>query len=134
MARTTREKEAISTLRAAIKKNSLDGWKPKLTGRGKRFAGQTVYKTKEIQLSTKWLAKASTTTELINDTIFHEVAHALTPGDNHGPLWRETFTRLTGKKPRLHTMNKKTFTWQAVGRLHIVGKSYVYVRDVRKRP
>jgi predicted SprT family Zn-dependent metalloprotease len=35
----------------------------------------------------------------VRDTILHEIAHALTPGDNHGARWKAMCLRI-GAKPR----------------------------------
>jgi predicted SprT family Zn-dependent metalloprotease len=35
----------------------------------------------------------------VRDTILHEIAHALAPGDGHGPKWRMTCLRI-GARPK----------------------------------
>jgi hypothetical protein len=105
--RTQKEKDAVSMLKKAIKEHKLIDWKTKINGRGKKFAARCVYKTKTIEYSTKWLADPTTTEALINDTILHEIAHALTPGDGHGQLWKDTLVRIGGV-PRRHALNKRT--------------------------
>ena len=39
----------------------------------------------------------------MRDTILHEVAHALTPGDNHGPLWRRVCRQIGARPERCYT-------------------------------
>jgi predicted SprT family Zn-dependent metalloprotease len=37
------------------------------------------------------------------DTILHEIAHALTPGDGHGPAWKAACLRIGAKPVRCYT-------------------------------
>jgi predicted SprT family Zn-dependent metalloprotease len=39
----------------------------------------------------------------VRDTILHEIAHALTPDDHHGPRWRAMCLRLGAKPKRCYT-------------------------------
>lgn len=39
----------------------------------------------------------------VRDTILHEVAHALCPGDKHGPRWRATCARIGATPKRCYT-------------------------------
>lgn len=51
------------------------------------IAGQCNYTQKKIVLSLE-LTALNTESE-VKDTIIHEIAHALTPGDGHGKKWKE---------------------------------------------
>ena len=120
---TEREQNALKELHSTIKSHKLDGWKARLNGRLQRAAAHTIYKTKTIELSAAYLARDSTTDSLITDMILHEIAHALTPGDGHGDLWRDMFRNLTGgKTPRLHAMNKRTHYCRECGATSSSGK------------
>jgi predicted SprT family Zn-dependent metalloprotease len=39
----------------------------------------------------------------VRDTILHEIAHALTPGENHGAKWRAMCRRIGAKPERCYT-------------------------------
>jgi len=39
--------------------------------------------------------------EVVRDTILHEIAHALTPGDGHGTSWRAACRRIGARPERL---------------------------------
>jgi predicted SprT family Zn-dependent metalloprotease len=39
----------------------------------------------------------------VRDTILHEIAHALTPGDNHGAKWKAMCRRIGAKPQRCYT-------------------------------
>ena len=40
----------------------------------------------------------------VRDTVIHEVAHALTPGHDHGPVWRQAALDLGGSGRRTHSV------------------------------
>ena len=42
----------------------------------------------------------------VRDTILHEIAHALTPGDNHGPKWKAMCRRIGAKPLRCYTQDE----------------------------
>lgn len=81
--RTFAKKKAIEVL----KENGLyeKGWRFEWNRR-KKALGICSYKKKTIELS-EILTPTQTVDDVI-DTILHEVAHALTPGDGHGPKWK----------------------------------------------
>jgi hypothetical protein len=62
------------------------GWRFKWN-RGKRLVGLCSYKDKTIQVSSLFVNNNENVEEFI-DTLLHEIAHALTPGEKHGHLWK----------------------------------------------
>lgn len=86
----------LVTLPAELRER-LSGWK--LTfNRRKRASGLCDYGKREVQLSVYALEVA--TPEQVLNTIRHEFAHALTPGDKHGARWRSMFIQLGGDGQR----------------------------------
>ena len=76
------EKLAVSLMQ----KHGLHNWSFKFDRAKWRF-GCCNYTKKQISLS-HYLTELNPE-KLVKDTILHEIAHALTPGDGHGPLWRQ---------------------------------------------
>jgi predicted SprT family Zn-dependent metalloprotease len=68
-------------------------WPLKWSSR-KTALGHCVYQPSAIFLSTIYINAAQTTIESVTETILHEIAHALTPGDGHGKLWKATALRI----------------------------------------
>ena len=62
-----------------------EGWVFQFDGAKRRF-GQCRYRTKTISLSEPLTLLNQK--EKVTDTILHEIAHALTQGAHHGPVWK----------------------------------------------
>ena len=77
-------------------KLGLGDWTLKWDNRKRRF-GACYYGDKAIVMS-RPMTLASTPDQ-IEDTFFHEVAHALTPGRGHGPEWQAMAVKL-GATPK----------------------------------
>ena len=77
-------------------KHGLADWVFKFDNAKRRF-GCCNYTTKTISLS-KHLCRLNSESEIV-DTLLHEIAHALTPGQGHGKLWQEKCAEL-GAEPR----------------------------------
>lgn len=65
-------------------KHGLHGWRFEFDNARRRF-GCCRYYDKTITLSKSITLMNS---ESVENTILHEIAHALTPGHHHGPVWR----------------------------------------------
>lgn len=75
------------------------GWTFKFN-RQTSAVGLCVYRDRTIQVSKKWAEVLDE--KIIKNTILHEIAHAITPGANHGPLWRQACVRI-GARPETCT-------------------------------
>jgi len=79
-----------------IIKHSLTGWKFVWDENPISRLGQCRYKSKEISISKK--PATILPYEQLLDTLIHELAHALTPGAEHGKVWKGKCIEL-GCKP-----------------------------------
>ena len=82
--------------------HGLEGWtlkldRPRSTGR----AGQCRYRAQEIGITEPYALKASPVD--LEQTIIHEIAHALTPGAHHGKIWKAKMVELGADPKRTHS-------------------------------
>lgn len=77
----------------------LDGWRFEFDHARRRF-GCCRYRSKVISLS-RPLTLLNDDVQ-IRDTILHEIAHALTPGDGHGARWRAACVRVGARPQRCY--------------------------------
>jgi len=75
--------------------HGLDGWSFRFDHARRRF-GSCRYGQKLITLSRP--LTMLNTEEQVRDTLLHEIAHALTPGDGHGVRWKQK-CRQIGARP-----------------------------------
>jgi hypothetical protein len=75
----------------------LEGWELRIHHMGRTALGSTSYKDKVISFSKRTLLYDTFDTN--KETLFHEIAHVLAPGDGHGKKWREKCL-ITGANPR----------------------------------
>lgn len=71
-------------------------------------AGLCNYTQKEISLSLE-ITMLNIDLEVI-DTIVHEIAHALTPGTNHGSKWKAKCVEIGCRPEQFYTDNQKVRT------------------------
>jgi predicted SprT family Zn-dependent metalloprotease len=81
--------------------------------RGKRTMGWCLYSSKTIELSIHFVERNST--EVIRDTLLHEIAHALVgPGHGHDAVWKRMCLDIGAKPERLsYEVNMPEGRWQA---------------------
>jgi len=89
--------KALQITRKILKENNLKGWSA-TTNRRKRSFGVCNYTKRQIELS-QYLTPLCTD-DAIMDTIYHEIAHALTPGHNHDRVWKRKAIELGGTGER----------------------------------
>ncbi len=83
-----------------MRQHGLVGWHFKFDHAHRRF-GSCRPRSKIITLS-KPLTLLNPE-EKVRDTLLHEIAHALTPGDNHGPRWKAMCVRIGAKPERCYS-------------------------------
>lgn len=92
---TTKECSVLSRLedfaRQKMEEEGLGSWGFRFTNTKCRL-GRCCYTEEVIELSRLCLEKHGEAEA--RDTILHEIAHALTPGDGHGRKWRRQCIRL----------------------------------------
>lgn len=94
--------QAIQQLaRQLLNQHGLTEWKLGWNRR-KRAAGVCNYRRKAIELSVYWIRQASD--DDIRNTLLHEIAHALTPGQKHNHVWRAKCRQIGAKPERCTTV------------------------------
>lgn len=92
-----------------IRKHLPEPWRHEW-GNAKKQAGVCRYRTHTIGLSAP-IHRLGTLADL-EQTVLHEVAHALAGGRaGHGPLWRATVTRIGGSAARCHALETPDAPW-----------------------
>lgn len=79
------------------------GWRFHLI-HAKRTLGMCRYKKRQICVSSNHI-RLNPKDQIMN-TIFHELAHAITPGDGHGKRWKQACVKLGAKPERVSSVAK----------------------------
>lgn len=82
-----------------LQRHGLSDWSFAFDHARRRF-GSCRPSQKLVTLS-KWLTFLNGPDE-VRETILHEIAHALTPGDGHGPRWKAACLRVGAKPVRCY--------------------------------
>lgn len=92
--------EAEKLARRLMDENGLSHWHFDFDRASRRF-GSCDWARRLITLS--WKLTALNETEQVRQTILHEIAHAMSPGDGHGYKWRSACARLGIEPTRCYT-------------------------------
>ncbi len=92
-------KDAEELAISLMQKHGLKDWKFVFDHAKRRF-GACNYTKKTISLS-KYLCKINSVEE-VQDTILHEIAHALAPKAGHGPAWKAICKKIGAKPDRTY--------------------------------
>ena len=63
---------------------------------GVNRAGLCNYSKKQVSISTHFVQSRFITYQEMFNVVYHEIAHAITPGHGHDKIWRDTAIRLGG--------------------------------------
>lgn len=80
---------------------NLHDWKLSFISSSKQI-GKCSYRTKTISLNKSLILKEES---LVHNTIYHEIAHALCPGQKHSDIWKNKNIQLGGNG-QIHSLTK----------------------------
>ena len=99
----------LKLARSEMNKHGLIDWDLDLDY-AKVRAGACFFNEKKISFSRNFIKKSSH--EDINDTILHEIAHALVgPKHGHNKVWKEMALKLGCSAQRCHTLEFSEYKW-----------------------
>lgn len=78
---------------------AMKGWTLVFNSRMRSFCGRCCYGPKEVHIA-EWHRKQSPASE-VEDTLRHEVAHILAPGEGHSKAWKAACRKVGAKPQRL---------------------------------
>jgi predicted SprT family Zn-dependent metalloprotease len=81
-----------------MSKHGLNNWKFKFDGAKNRL-GQCNYTYRELSFSRHYVELNAL--EQMQNTVLHEIAHALTPGSGHNYVWMNKIVEIGGRPSRL---------------------------------
>lgn len=108
---------------------SLDGWTLIINTRMTSFLGRCKTTLKEIHVA-KWVLDDVGLEQAIN-TLRHEVAHALTPGDHHGRLWKRMCRELGANPSRTADLTRPNETYRWIATCSRCDVGWLYQRKPR---
>jgi predicted SprT family Zn-dependent metalloprotease len=106
-----REAEAVQLARDLMNRWGLHDWEFKVNRR-RRALGMCFAESKRLELSSIYIRNNDA--EHVQDTILHEIAHALTPDHGHDKVWLAAAMRIGGRaKVKCTDAKMPPGQWQA---------------------
>lgn len=113
---------------------ALVGWKVEMNYRAKGRLGQCHYQRKALIFSALLIPHLSRAE--FQNTVLHEVAHALTPGHKHDAVWRRKFISLGGNGKAVSDNTIPDHVLRKVMKYEVVcantGKSFGFINRMGK--
>lgn len=107
---------AASMARELMDQHGLAHWSFKFDRAARRF-GSCQFTRRTITLS--WKLTLLNDPDEVRDTVLHEIAHALAPGDGHGRKWKAACIRVGAKPERCFRADQVTMPARREGRFEL---------------
>lgn len=98
--------ERFESLKGGRFRKDLDGWRLEIQSSTKKIFGLCSYEHKKIIINIFLIDHEPF--HVFMDTVNHEVAHVLAPGDGHGKLWKKMAVILGAEPCSKHEINIKS--------------------------
>ena|SRR6267154_2711006 len=102
------KQEIENHVRDLMKIHNLHDWNFRWLKNNQKFwrAGQCSYSKKEIALAPRFVELNEFL--VVQNTILHEIAHALMPKHNHNKFWKRKFIEIGGNGKRCYDNSVRT--------------------------
>jgi len=123
--------DAAQLARSLMAEHGLSAWSFRFDHARRRF-GSCRYGQRVITLSRPLTLLNNA--EQVRDTILHEIAHALSPGDGHGLAWKAACHRIGARPVRCYTEQAVRSPARAPARYRMGCKQCDWWIERRRRP
>lgn len=108
--------EAQQLARELMDQHGLSAWRFEFDRSTRRFGA---CKPSQRVISLSWRLTLLNSAEEVHETLLHEIAHALTPGDGHGAKWKAMCKKLGIRAQRCFTVDQVKLPARRASRMEI---------------